>query len=449
VDRTASAASGFVMRGATLLTMDRSTGDIVGDLLVRDGLIQAVGEVDGAAARWAAAPEELDGRGMLVLPGFVDTHRHTWQASLRLSCVGWSLLEYMQNLQQYVAPQFTPDDVYAGNLLGALSALDTGVTTLRDESHVQNTPEHGDAAIAALRDAGIRASFGHGWPSSVEYMTDSALPHPADLERVRREVLFDDDALVTMHAHLRGPALATMDATKAELRRARTLGLRSSMHIGAELATDMHEVTQLDAAGLLGPDLTFVHCCVTEMDELRRMADAGCAASVTAWIEAVMPGLGQPATARLLRAGVRPALGVDVEVAASSDMFTVMRQALAAHQMRRVADPEAEGADRAFGPHELLEFATIDGARACGLADRTGTITVGKQADLLVLRTDDLNLAGARDMAAAVVASAHPGNVDSVYVAGRPRKLGGQLVDVDLADVLGRAAASRDRLLGS
>jgi 5-methylthioadenosine/S-adenosylhomocysteine deaminase len=417
----------FVIRDATLLTMDPSVGDIVGDLFVRDGIIEAVGRVGEASV-----DEELDGRDMIVLPGFVDTHRHTWQACVRFACLGWSLVEYMQNLQQHIAPHFTPDDVYAGNLLGALTALDAGITTLRDESHVQNTPEHGDAAIAALREAGIRASFGHGWPSSAEYMRNSSLPHPADLERIRREVLNDDDALVTMHAHLRGPSLSTMETTTAELRRARDLGLRSSLHIGAEIGGDTRELLLLDEDGLLGPDLTFVHCCVTSEEDLKRMHDSGGSASAAPLIEAVMPGLGYPATARLLRAGVRPTFGVDVEVAAGGDMFNVMRSALQSHQLRRVSAPQLEGEDRAFGPHELLEFATIDGARACGLADRTGSITPGKQADLIVLRADQLNLLAGHDPAAAVVAAGHPGNVDSVYVAGQARKRGGELVDVDL-----------------
>ena len=431
----------FVIRNATLLTMDRDVGDIVGDVLVRDGRIAAVGHVGEVSA-----VTEVDGHGTIVLPGFVDTHRHTWQACLRFACVGWSLLEYMQDLQQYVAPQFRPDDVYAGNLLGALTALDAGVTTLRDESHVQNTPEHGDAAIAALHAAGIRASFGHGWPSSAEFMTDSGLPHPSDMERIRCEVLHDDGALVTMHAHLRGPALSTLETTKADLRRARELGLRCSMHIGAEIASSFREVMLLDNAGFLGPDLTFVHCCVTDDDDLRRVRDTGGSVSATPLIEAVMPGLGYPATARLLRAGLRPTFGVDVEVAAGGDMFNVMRAALQAHQLRRAFNPETEGAECAFGAHDLLEFATIDGARACGLDDRIGSITVGKQADLIVIRSDDLNLAVSHDPAAAIVAAGHPGNVDSVFIAGRARKRAGALVNVDLGAVRERAEESSRRL---
>ncbi len=434
-------AHSFVIRGADVLTMDPTLGDLVGDVAIQDGRIASVGTPVPDSSG-----EVIDAAGMVLLPGFVDTHRHTWQACLRFAAVGWSLLEYMQNLQQHLAPRFSPEDVYTGNLLGAVTAIDAGITTLRDESHVQNSPAHGDAAVAALRDSGIRASFGHGWPSSVEYMTDSSLPHPADLERMREKILRDDDALVTMHAHLRGPALSTMETTVADLRRARDLGLRSSIHIGAELTPGVREVDLLDRERLLGEDLTFVHCCTTPDEDIRRMAVAGCSASVTALIEAAMPGLGRPATARLLRGGVRPSFGVDIEGAAGGDLFSVMRAALHAHQLLRSIDPAWEGENRAFGPRDLLEFATIDGARACGLGDRTGSITPGKAADLVLLRADEPNLTGARDLPSAVVAAGHPGNVDTVFVAGQAVKRHGALVGHDLAAVAGLAAQSTERL---
>ncbi len=436
-----SSAEALVIHGATVLTMDPGLGDVVGDVAVQDGRIASVGGLVPDSFG-----EVVDATGMVLLPGLVDTHRHTWQACLRFAAVGSSLVEYMQGLQQRVAPRFSPEDVYAGNLLGAVTAIDAGITTLRDESHVQNSPAHGDAAVAALRDSGIRASFGHGWPSSAEYMTDSSLPHPGDLERVREQVLRDDDALVTMHAHLRGPALSTMQTAVADLRRARELGLRSSIHIGAELTPGLREVELLDEQGLLSEDLTFVHCCTTPDEDIRRMAAAGCSASVTALIEASMPGLGRPATARLLRGGVRPSLGVDVEVAAGGDLFSVMRAALQAHQLLRTVDPAQEGEHRAFGPRQLLEFATIDGARACGLGDRTGSITPGKAADLVLLRTDQPNLVGERDPYSAIVAAAHPGNVDTVFVAGRAVKRHGALVSQNLDAVTELAARSVGRL---
>jgi cytosine/adenosine deaminase-related metal-dependent hydrolase len=314
--------------------MDPNLGDVSGNVVVEDGTIVAVGE--GATG----SGERIDGSAMVVIPGLVDTHRHTWQAALRFRSVGWTLLEYVQNLQQALAPQFAPEDVYAANLLGALTALDAGITTLRDDSHVQNTPEHGEAAVQALRDSGIRASFGHGWPSSAEYMTDSSLPHPDSMERIREEVLRDDSdaSLVTMHAHLRGPSLSTLEMSEQDLARARALGLRSSIHIGAALFPGSGEVDAFAERGLLGPDLTFVHCCTTSDEELRTMAEAGCSASATALIEAIMPGLGWPATARLAAAGVTTSFGVDVEVAAAGDLFNVMRAALMADRLAQ--DPE-------------------------------------------------------------------------------------------------------------
>lgn len=426
----------FVIENALVLTMDPSLGDVEGDVVVRDGRIVSVG------APTAADGERIDGSSMIVMPGLVDTHRHTWQAALRFKSVGWTLLEYVQDLQQALAPRFTPDDVYAANLLGAVTALDAGITTLRDDSHVQNTPEHGDAAIQGLRDSGIRASFGHGWPSSAEYMTDSSLPHPADMERIRNEVLHDDEALVTMHAHLRGPSLSTFDAAVNELARARALGLRSSIHIGAEIFPGANAILEFAEGGLLGPDLTFVHCCTTTDDEMRAMAAAGCTASVTALIEGIMPGLGAPATTRLAAAGVTASFGVDVEVAASGDLFNVMRAALMADRLQ----PQGEGGPTPLTPRQILEYGTIGGAVACGLDDRTGSITPGKQADLILLRRDHLNLWSPRPDVNAVLAGTGPRDVDSVFVAGKAHKRHGELIGFDLDAIRDGATASLRRL---
>jgi cytosine/adenosine deaminase-related metal-dependent hydrolase len=222
--------------------------------------------------------------------------------------------------------------------------------------------------------------------------------------------------------------------------RARELGLRMSMHMGTGAYGERyHGIAALERAGLLGDDMTFVHCCTSDDAELAMAADAGASVCVTPAVEASMPGLGRPATGRLLAHGLRPALGVDVEVGTPGDLFSQMRAALAAE---RLIGGEAE-----LTAEDLLGFATIDGARALGLDERIGSLTPGKQADLILVRTADLALAPASGPAGTLVAAGHPGAVDTVVVAGRVRKREGRLIHPDLDGVVERARRSARRLL--
>ncbi|PHV66978.1 amidohydrolase family protein [Williamsia muralis] len=437
-------AGRILIQGAHLLTQDDTIGDITGDVLIDDGRIVEVGV--GLDATGATV---INGTDRAVLPGFIDTHRHTWQGAIRQVGTGWDFPKYRQHIQVTWGPQFTPDDVYIGNLVGALGALDAGITTLRDESHIQNSPEHTNSAIAALRDSGIRGVFAFGWPSidSNKWMLRGEATHPEDIRRVRTDLLADDDALVTLQAMLRGPELSTLEVTTKDLQMARDLGIRSSMHVGnGPWGPQFRGIGSLGDAGLLGEDLLFIHCCTSDDEELKMLADSGGHASVSAAVEAVLPGLGAPATGRLLAHGIRPSLSIDTEASVAGDMFNVMRAALSAQNVGISIDPGTYDTLPAFTPADLLAMATIEGARASGLDHKTGSITPGKDADLIMLRLDDANLLPANDIAASIVGAGHPGNIDTVLVAGQVRKYQGRLVGLDLTGIRRRAEASRDRL---
>jgi 5-methylthioadenosine/S-adenosylhomocysteine deaminase len=429
-----------------LITMDPSLGDIAeGEILLDGETIAAIGsDLDVGDA------DVLDARQLVALPGFVDGHRHTWQSAVRHCAVGWDLATYQATIQGVVGERMTATDAYIGNLLGALSALDAGITTLRDESHVQNSSEHTDALIAALTESGIRACFAYGWPSTdaMSWLWDSDRELPEDIQRVRTDILSDDYSLVTLQALLRGPELSNIEVTRADVARSRDLGLRMSMHMGTgEYGTKYHGIRQLHDAGLIGEDMIFVHCCTSDDDELAMAAAAGASACVTPAVEASMPGLGAPATGRLLAHALRPALGVDVEVGTPGDLFNVMRAALAAERLRETLTATANGEAAEITAHDLLAFATIDGAIAAGLGDRVGSLTPGKQADVILVRTDDLNLVPGDDYAGSLVAAGHAGNVDTVLVAGHVRKQHGKLTHPGVDQIIARGRESRRRLL--
>ncbi|MFF3256400.1 amidohydrolase family protein [Actinacidiphila glaucinigra] len=435
----------ILIKGAYLMTQDADLGNLVGDVLVADGKIHAIGrDLHDAHAR------VIDGAGSAVLPGFIDTHRHNWQGALRNLGPAWTYQEYRSHVQIGLGQHFEPRDVHIGNLAADLMSLDSGVTTVRDESHISNSPEHTDAAIAAHWESGIRAVFDHGWPSTEAeaWQFGSARTHPDDIRRVRNEVLADDTARVTLNAMLRGPELSTPDVAEQDIRLARDLGLRISMHVGlGEWGAQQQAIRRLAESGLLGADMTFIHCCTSTDEELRMLAAHGATASVASALEVFMPGLGQPATNRLLAAGVRPSLSVDTETIVSGDMFGVMRAALAYQQL--IIAGAAGPMDRVpdlptFDAADLLAFATIEGARACGIDGRTGSLTPGKEADLIMIRLDHANLLPATDAAASIVAGGHAGNVDLVVVAGQVLKENGALKSDEA--VFDAAAASRDRL---
>ncbi|MEV0084879.1 amidohydrolase family protein [Saccharopolyspora sp. NPDC050642] len=430
-----------------VLSMDGAVGELpVGDVLIEDGVIREV-----APSIDALGAEVVDATSMIVMPGFIDTHRHTWQTAVRHHYADTDPLQYFAEMLGPVGAGYRPDDVYAGNLLGALSALDSGVTTLVDWSHVQNTPEHSDAAIQALTESGIRGVFAHGWPLAPEWTRDSALGHPQDIRRLRERYFASDDQLLTLAMAARGPEMARRDVWLDDLRLARELGVRTTVHVGAYAHNAHHRaVAQLRDAGVLGPDITFVHCCRCGDDEFAMIADAGASVSLGVHCELNSPGMGDVPLDRLLAAGIRPSLSGDTETKCSGDMFTQMRTLLAYFRTwMGGGHSRAPRAPESLQVRDVLEFATLAGAKAAGLDRRTGSLTPGKQADVILVRAGDLNLAPVSDPAGALVLAAHPGNVDTVLVGGRIVKRGGKLLTADPHRALELARRSQQRVLAA
>ncbi|MER5514339.1 amidohydrolase family protein [Streptomyces sp. NPDC002763] len=410
-----------LLTGGTVVSMDPAVGDLdPGDVLIEDGVIvQVAGHIDAPDA------EVIDATGRIVMPGFVDNHRHTWQTAFRGVGADWTFPEWAVAMHGTVKPHYQPEDVYAGTLLGRLEALHSGVTTMLDWYHVAQTHAHEDAAVAALRDAPGRSVFclGAGWGTPD--------PVDADIRRVRSDLA--GEGLVTMALGLRGPEDTSMDTVARELKLAAELGLRTSLHIASD--GTQRPVAELHEHGLLRDTTTFVHANGVSDEELRMLADAGSSVSVSPDVELKM-GFGSPVTGRALAAGLRPTLSVDDVPSVGGDMFSTMRTAFAVQR----------GLDGGLRSRDLLAFTTIDAARSCGLDARTGSITPGKDADVILLRADDLTVFPVTDPAATVVSAGHPGLVDTVLVAGRVVKRDGVLVDVDLAPLKNRLLASRDRI---
>ncbi|HEY1774849.1 MAG TPA: amidohydrolase family protein [Solirubrobacteraceae bacterium] len=437
-----------LISGGHVLSIDPAIGELPrGDVLIEDDRIAAI-----AAHIDASDCETIDATGTIVAPGFVDTHRHTWQAPWRNIASDWSLFHYLWGMHTGLSKYYRPEDTYAGNLLGTLEALDSGITTMLDWSHNLATPEHADAAIQGLRDSGSRAIFAHGGGAAQwGVVPGNTVDHPEDARRIREQYFSSDGGLVTMALAIRGPQFTTEEVALHDWALANDLDLRITVHVGDGALGKTRPIDWLRRNGLLNDRTTYVHCCSLGDDELQMISDSGGTASVAADVEMQM-GHGWPATGRLLAAGVRPSLSIDVCTSTGGHMFGLMRTAIGTQRALDNAANEAAGGILGAAPVELtcrdmLEFATIEGARAVGLADRIGSLTPGKQADVILVRADSLGMAPLNNAPGALVYNAHPGLVDTVLVAGRVVKRSGVLTDHDPARVLAAAERTRDHVL--
>jgi 5-methylthioadenosine/S-adenosylhomocysteine deaminase len=433
----------ILFKGGTIVTQDDKQHIYQQtDLLITGHTITAIGkhmDVDDA--------EVIDASKMIVIPGFIDTHRHVWESILRGAAIDFSLMEYLQQILGTLAPAFRAEDVYIANLLGALEALDNGITTVMDWSHIMNSPANADGAVNGLKDAGIRAVFGYGTPGTSvwEWFYESDKPHPDDIERILAQHFSSTDQLVTPALAIRGPEYSQFEVSKQDILMARRFGLPISMHIGCgTFAKKYQAVQQLNEAGLIGPDMNFAHCNFLSAEDFKILANNGCSVSITPEVEMQM-GLGFPATGKAIGAGIAPSLGVDVVSGAGGDMFTQMRialqteRALANQQLLNAGEmPKTVNLTAA----DALKWATINGAKALNLDRQTGSLTPGKQADLILLRTDMLNMAPVSDPVKAIVSQASSANIDSVFVAGKAVKRNGRLIGHDLTALRGKAKAA-------
>ncbi len=434
----------YLLKNGCVLTMDKTLGDFKkADVLIDGSLIVAVQpDLDVPDC------EIIDASDMIVMPGFVDTHRHTWESLVRNVGADWSLPVYLQNIYYGTfGSKLRPSDGYAANLLGALEALDAGVTTLLDWSMIYS-PDHTDEFIRGLHESGIRAVFALGLSGDGDYWNrESRLTHPEDARRVKKQYFSSNDQLLTMGLAIRGPEFSHWDTAVHDIHLAREIDAICSMHLGfGSWGPDDRSVEKLHKAGLLGPDLNFVHANTMGYDEYKLIAESGGSISVTPEIEMMM-GHGYPATGLILENGGTPTLGIDVVTSTGGDMFAQMKFMLQADRSRvneKILASKNMPGELNLSARQVLEFATVEGARALRLDRKIGTLSPGKEADLIMIRTTDLNLFPVNDPVGAVVQFANAGNVDSVFVSGRPVKRGGKLLHVDLDHVRKLARESRD-----
>jgi cytosine/adenosine deaminase-related metal-dependent hydrolase len=438
LDRAGSAGR-ILFRGATIVTMDPAIGDFdEGDILIDGKRIEAIGNDLSAAARDGGAIE-VEAGGMIIAPGIVDGHRHCWQNQFRRVIPDADLAEYVNTLHGDFAVEYRPHDMYVGNFLTMLTLLDAGVTCINDCSHNTRTPAHADAVFRSYSDSGIRAVHA-GAPSNTGNWAEHL---PQDLIRLRETYCSQADSLTTvrmlidMRRVMPAPQLFAF---------ARENGFGITMD--AVMGQRCEEIVELGHAGLLGPDLTLIHCNDMPGDGWRLIADSGTRVTLATTSEQQLGlGGGVPVIQEALDHGLRPCLSGDVEVCLAGDMFTQMRTTLTTQRMlAKARRHRGESAPRLIDHHDVLAFATRYAAEAVGLGDEIGTLSPGKYADFIVIRGEDLNNMPVNSAVGTIVLATESRNIDMVFVAGRARKWRGSLIGQDIDSLRRMVRESRDAI---
>ena len=478
----------YVIRGGHVMTMDPTPGAktefVDADVLVEGKKIVAVGQ-----NLHAGGAGEIDARGRIVMPGFVDTHHHQAWTAIRSSIPDSILIDdgsgtpsaaqnYFGNVLLGFAPRYRPEDVYISELFGGLAQLDNGVTTVHDVSQIHHSPDHSDEAIRALFDTGRRAAFGFFESAGAAILgTNPKNQYPQDATRIKKRWFSSSDQLVHM---IMGGEVYLGDASTVA---SWTLGRRLGLQVAAHILSPFGIRSILDRlAGLNGgfpdgqggfidirSDNLFIHMTGMSDAAWNVVKDKGAQVSIAFPIEMNMRH-GIPPIHKMQSLQMEPSLSTDVETNMTADFFTQMRSAMTMQRMvvnQEVLNsgdfttfiggvspgsawpPLPPGTQPLLNVRDALRYATINGAKHLRLDHKTGSLTPGKEADIIILDGTHINVFPVNHVPGAVVQLMERSNVETVIVAGKVRKWKGKLLDVDLNNLRRRLEASRDHIFAA
>jgi 5-methylthioadenosine/S-adenosylhomocysteine deaminase len=419
----------FIIRGGYVLTMDPTIGDFAGgDVHVRNGQIIAVGR-----GLHSAGATVVDGRGMIVMPGLVETHFHMWNSLARSISGDTPATGYFPSTVK-LGKAFTSDDMYQGTRLSAVEALHSGITHVHDWCHNVKSPADARADLRALREVGIRARFSYGY---YQGQPPSDPMNLADVESLNANwKTYANEGLISLGVAWRGIAASnnTIDSSvsRREFDTARRLGLPLTIHATPR---NKGQIAQLGAGGMLGKDVQVVHATDAPASDIALLASSGSPVSVSPFTE-LRVGFGVSNVGAFLAGGVTVGFSVDTTaLSGNADMFGIMKV------VENLEDGRTQN-EFSMPPRRIIELATIEGARSMGLDDAIGSLRPGKRADIILIDTRAINDAPTIDVAHTIVEAVEPANVDTVIVDGRILKRHGKLTAIDEARVAAEAAAT-------
>lgn len=433
-----------LIRNADILTMDKKLGELKAtDVLIRNGKIVAIAKgmkVDDA--------EIIDATGKILMPGMIDGHRHVWQIMNAGTLVKTHAAKYdhYQTWKERTVVCMSPEDFHLAGYVGGLLAIDSGVTSVVDYAHGQHNREKAFAGARGLIESGVGGTFcyqvahdptyGPGDTISLAEASAQRLAPPTDAHfetaRMLRDELFSasDSPIRFGIASSNGLGRHTMRQTKSEFDRARALEpYLIALHIHKQNPMPpegiYRNIADLHKAGLLGPEIHVSHGVQMTDEEIIMLRDTG--GMLCATVMGEFPYIAPAIHGKARQMGLPSGIGIDVNLALTQDYFEHVRAAL--WNMQR--SEEYARIAREYEPADLLDYATGSGAAAIRMGDMTGTISVGKQADLVLLSTSRYGFAIAGTLADRVFSFANLSDIDSVWVRGTLRKQNGKMLNVD------------------
>jgi cytosine/adenosine deaminase-related metal-dependent hydrolase len=431
------ARGNYLIKNGAVVTVDPARPVLPrADVHVNNGRIEAVGP-----NLTAAGAETIDATDMIVMPGFIDTHYHMWSA-LGRNFVGDGFGYFPA--KNATSKLYTAEDFHASVMLGLVELANAGITTVHNWSHNTRSPAHADAELRAHRESMLRARYAYG---HVDLMPRNEPVSFADVDRVKREYFASGTAfegLVHLGLNLRGHSQSTPETFLIDMAGALERRLPIALH-AAQTPPSWIDTADFQRRGWLGPNLLLCHFVPATDLDAELMAKTQTPLSWATHSEFRLGRAGDPRAAllRMRKHGVTVSLSFDASSIAPPNMFETMRFTWNMGIPWRGTATE-QLPDVTF--REVIEMGTLNGAKALGIADSTGSLTVGKRADLILIRGNDINIAPIADIEASVVQSATPANVDTVMIDGRIVKRGGRLVAYDVDKIVREAKASALRI---
>jgi 5-methylthioadenosine/S-adenosylhomocysteine deaminase len=516
-----------LLRGGVVLTLDPAVGDFEkADVLISNKKIVEVRPNLGGVGN----AREIDCTGMIVCPGFISTHNHQYEAIQR-AIISDGLIVFAGNADQQststtspppgsvfeaygtvvqsiwttgrfgtaAAPQwdigrspYDPEDCYNAEVIASLSQLTQGITCGTDTSQSSHTPEHTDAMIEGLMNAGRRTLFDYsngvsrdttppplfkvpyGVPTTPNDFPGSVLAPgvKTGIERIAAKFFASKDQLITL-GFSGGPAVINNLPAPYTGMSGWQLGRVFSAFLNAHNIAAPATASQALAAGLAPfDDAILVHCTRWQDNSIAQIshsklgypspatsagmqiwADNGGHVSCASAIEMQMRH-GMPAFQMCLNYGIMPSLSPDVDTNMSPDPFTLMRAAFLCQRalandlaFSATSDPGNLPIPQLLTTKQIVQMMTVAGAAGCGLQNKIGTLTPGKEADVVCLQFDNINYQPMNNAYGAIVTLMDTRAVKHVFVAGKLRVWNGRLVGVDTANLIKKAVNSRDNVL--
>lgn len=419
----------YLIKDAEILTMDKALGHLpIASILIENGLIKKIGTNISAPP----GTKVIDGKNAVVMPGLIDSHWHLWTSVMR-SMPGYTVDQGYFPMSVKYSRLMSIADMKTISKYSLAEAINSGITALSDFNHNTRSYAHAKAGIDAFAEMGVRGQFLYG---DHRDMTDS---DPTKFEDIRKLIeLVKEEKYSKVKVDL-GSRSVKYTKLKEDWQEARKLGMRIVIHASSRVHKNEGEIEQLHLMGLLDKDVNIIHGNAITDQEAASVAQAGSSITMTPYSE-MRVGYGFPPIQILKKHQILTGVGIDtVALSGDGNLFSTLKL------LKNVGNATTNN-EFYMDPYELLEMATINGAKILGIDDITGSLTVGKQADLIMMKKDDLNFSSNSQTERLLIESATPANVDMVMIGGKILKEHGKLTTSDADALLKEAQQVAERI---